>query len=373
MQKTATSNLFLTASSSLKWWYVLPTVNKQDEFYQQLTRMLIKGIRSRQSLVELGNWLIAIAHKAYSARQMDVVDQASQALMNLPLGNEFRNIAYYYQAYCIKRKGQFDEARTLFEQVADEGSSRYRAKAIAALGSIALDSGDISSAMSLNIEATKTACHRQYFDPLAALYGQHTVAVLKGLNEDHRGAIADLETALPLARVVGTAFPAIYCNYLNSLAVEMTATGRLEEAQSLSRIVLATPYAGAYPEWRETWDEIQLKAYRARRSVVSFYQKSVSLYQETQSDNVLQLPERSPEAARPEPARRQKAAKVISLQQWKEKMAKEDILQNIYELSDKDLFLEILELSSQDSITTAELQNILVAVIKITSKQDNPA
>ena len=104
---------------------------------------------------------------------MDVVEQASDILLNLPLPREFKSIANYYKGFCIKRRGQFDEARAMFERVADEAPLRYKARAIIALGSIALDSGDISiSNVSIHRRWPRGALARE-FDPLAALL--HTV------------------------------------------------------------------------------------------------------------------------------------------------------------------------------------------------------
>lgn len=45
----------------------------------------------------------------------------------------------------------------------------------------------------------------------------------------------------------------------NSLAVELFAVWRLEEAKNVSQIVLASPFASPYPEYRETREEIALK------------------------------------------------------------------------------------------------------------------
>jgi hypothetical protein len=46
--------------------------------------------------------------------------------------------------------------------------------------------------------------------------------------------------------------PHVYYDYMNSFAVELCEVGRLEEAKNVSLIVLASPFAPAYPEWRET-------------------------------------------------------------------------------------------------------------------------
>ena len=143
--------------------------------------------------------------------------------------------------------------------------------------------------------------------------------VVKALEGDHRGALGDLEKMLPLVRIASASQPYAYYDYLNSLAVELGEVGRLEEAKNVSRIVLASPFAPAYPEWRETHEEIEIRGWRASRSVVAFTQGI------PEASNIVRLPasdsldqRSSIEAA--EPGAR---ATVLSMQQWKKKMTKQ--------------------------------------------------
>jgi hypothetical protein len=71
---------------------------------------------------------------------------------------------------------------------------------------------------------------------------------------------------------VGRWHPHVYYDYLNSLAAELANNGRLTEARNASRIVLASPFTRAYPEWRETYDEISVKLPHSSRSVVAWSQ-----------------------------------------------------------------------------------------------------
>src|SRR4029077_3907719 len=91
---------------------------------------------------------------------------------------------------------------------------------------------------------------------------------------NHRGALALLESLFPLANSMRSSQPHVYHDYLNSLAVELCEAGRLEEAKNVSQIVLASPYASAYPEWRDTREEIELRGLRASRSTVAVRRRS---------------------------------------------------------------------------------------------------
>src|ERR1051325_4080194 len=76
--------------------------------------------------------------------------------------------------------------------------------------------------------------------------------------------------------------PKVYYDYLNSYTVELTEAGRLEEAQNICRVILASPYAFAYPEWRETEQDLVLRGYKSR--------SSVSVTQQPLSNVVTQIP-----------------------------------------------------------------------------------
>lgn len=371
MQIAARSSFVLTENFSLDLEMLtgLLKANRQAEFYQQTTRAIIKGIRTKEALTNLGQRLTNLAHYAYASRQMDVVEQMSQILMNLPLGREIRNIARYYQAFCIKRRGQFREAYSLFERVADEGPLKYRARAIIALGSLAFDSSDFQSALPLYIEGNRTMLHSREFDPLAAFYANHMLAVINGIGGNHRGSVADLERMLPLARAVGLSYPPLYYNYLNSLAVEMIEVGRLEEARNLSNIVLATPYANTYSEWRETGADLVVRGYRSSRSVLSFPQK-------IRPQNLLHLPEREyTEKVRRNPFHQPRD--VTRLEDWRKKMVKETnggqdnniTSKELDDMTEQDMIVKIFRLSSHEDLTREQLRDILEHIIKVTGNK----
>jgi hypothetical protein len=69
-------------------------------------------------------------------------------------------------------------------------------------------------------------------------------------------------------RLASHEHPALRYDYLNSLAVELAETGRLEEAKHAIEIALRSPFADRYPNWRTTRDEIADKereiSYRPR-------------------------------------------------------------------------------------------------------------
>jgi hypothetical protein len=87
--------------------------------------------------------------------------------------------------------------------------------------------------------------------------------VLKSAEGFHNSALRDLENLEPL---IGHVEPRLYFDYLNSYAIELGESGRKDEARSISRIVLLSPFIHAYPEWQETARDLR----EPNRSFVAF-------------------------------------------------------------------------------------------------------
>jgi hypothetical protein len=89
--------------------------------------------------------------------------------------------------------------------------------------------------------------------------------------------------------------------------------------------VLASPFAAAYPEWRETREEIELLGYRASRSVVAFYQANAEATcsaADSEGGKLVHLPapERDDSPSAIELSPKTQPARVLSMQEWKKKM-----------------------------------------------------
>jgi tetratricopeptide (TPR) repeat protein len=362
MQTAAINSLFLTGFSSY-FRLVKLTKSFSHEFYQQFSEGLIKGLYRQQESKALGDRLVALADHAYCLRQMETVEHIAGLLSALPLGREFEAAASYYKALCLQRQKRFSEARHLLEQVACNGPFSFRAKAMVSIGATYCLLGDYDSSVPLYAEAARAAFDKDAYDLTTIIQVQRMVSVVQSIDGNHHGAINGLEKISPLIQVISRWQPYLYFEHLNSLAVELSEVGRVEEAKRASEITLASPYASAYPEWRETYHDILLRGQRASRSVVSFSQKQLDV------NNVLRLPQAEHGdslklASGP--------ARVLNYSEWKKKMVKEPNgdEQNIENMSDKDIFLEIMHLTSQDDITRKQLEKILEAVKKITAKPD---
>jgi hypothetical protein len=174
---------------------------------------------------------------------------------------------------------------------------------------------------------------------------------------DHKQAVKEFERTFPLIKSIK---PVSYYQYLNSFAVELAEVGRLEEASNICDVLLASPYVFAYPEWRETAEEIRLKLYRSR---------SVSVTQ-VASSNVVLLPERSIETKSAE-----RPAKLLSFTDWKSKMVKEsddDIeIEDLEGMSENDLMVKLLYLATHKGVSEKKLRKVIIYAMKVFSEPED--
>jgi tetratricopeptide (TPR) repeat protein len=232
--------------------FILPlSETKSVELYQGLLR----GISSYQ---QLGNRLIHLAEQAHAFRQFDRVREYGQILSHIPIKHH-QAIGHYFLAVAANSKGNGDqdEAKRLFELAVDTATDTYKVKSIMSLGALSFHRKDFDSALYYYQETVRAG-------KLSAtsLHAIKAISVIKAIEGSHAQAVKDLESILPAIRYT----PAhIHCDILNSYAVELGDMGRKDEARNIMRVVLASPFAFAYPEWRETAEQVQ----RTNRSFVA--------------------------------------------------------------------------------------------------------
>jgi hypothetical protein len=407
MQTAANTSLILTDLSSFERFADLQTAISYGGFYQQLASELVKGVHKAQIFCEVGDRLVMLAEQSHAFRQMDVLEQVSQVLVSLPLPRQYETVGRYHQALCIHNFGRGDvkHAARLLEPIVNEAPSRYRARAMLSMGSMSVRMGDSESALSLYRAASSFASGSDVYDAFAIIHTQKMVAVINSKDGNHRNALTLLENLFPLAHAMRSSQSSVYYDYLNSFAVELCEVGRLEEAKNVSRIVFASPFANAYPEWRETHDEIELRGLRPSRSVVAF-SKTIAeapLCQPTvdasfspaplEGGNVVRLPlaNRGENLAPVETFPASQPARVLSLQEWKEKMAKqsngdpqdkrrrrpatskekEDRLKEMDNLGTRGMLLRAIEMLGDERVSDDRLRRALI-ILEDLESDENP-
>ncbi len=187
-------------------------------------------------------------------------------MLALPISRELKRVAQYYQARRAMLKGDTDSARKLLEGVVEEAIPLYRARALLTMGATYYERGEIDSTLPFYVAAGKAAID---CDLLTLAESQQMIAVIRSIHGDHQQALNDLQQLFPLVRVISRRYPSVYYQFLNSFAVELGETGRINEAQNVCQITLASPFAQAYPQWLETRDELEAKRTSATPSIVA--------------------------------------------------------------------------------------------------------
>ena len=191
--------------------------------------------------------------------------------------------------------------------------------------------------------------------------GYRGIAILKARTGFHASALKDLGNLIPLIR---HAEPLECYDFLNSYAVELAESGRIQEARNISKIVINSPFAFAYPEWQGTANDLR----GSSRSFVAF-NPSKYTYR-----NVLPMPEREHGA---ETKQESRPARVFSLQKWKKKMAKGkqengDKKKPVAEMSAHEMLIRVLDLFGDQSLSEEKLRRMLEAAEKAALEPDKP-
>jgi hypothetical protein len=251
MNKQQTSRLFIANTSNGFDFLVLPETHKL--YPRLIAPALRQQLKNQEDREILGRTLIVICQHAQAAHQVEVMREVSEFLMSLPVRKEFRLIGLYYQAWVLVRTGQLSAAQVIFEQLATHSRFPWKSRAILSVGTCHEINGELDTATASYLEAHRAAADT---DVLVALKSQWMISAIRNVQGDHDYAVTSLENQFPLVRYVAKIYPAIYHDYLNSLAVRHTALGHFNEAERLCDIALSSPFARNFPNWAETREEI---------------------------------------------------------------------------------------------------------------------
>src|SRR2546423_5783568 len=138
-------------------------VSPQGAFYQQIASKLIKAVYDTETLTSAANRLITFADHALILKQTETVEQISRLLIHIPLPQTYQSIGDYYQAFCLKRRGETEQARAGFERLAESPSLplKFRARAMQAIGSSYSERRRYNEAAHFFIQAAQAASINQ--------------------------------------------------------------------------------------------------------------------------------------------------------------------------------------------------------------------
>jgi len=214
--------------------------------------VLARALATAKTVTGITHLLIRLADIAHGRRDLDMLADLSAMLYELP-GGEAQSAGLYYQAIILRRAGKFEASKRLLERLSANAPPTTQARAIQTLGTVYEAQNEWGEATRLYTEALRAA---RGVDPLATYRALGQLAIIKSIAGDHRQALADFQSLWPIARLLTPQHPDLFFHFHNSLAVELAAVGRIDEARKASHIAVASPIAHAYPEWQETAAEI---------------------------------------------------------------------------------------------------------------------
>jgi hypothetical protein len=310
----------------------------------RLYQHLLSGLANYEVVA---NHFVSRIKVAHAFRQTDEVRTLSTLLCNIPI-REYQLIAQYYLVWCKCRDQEYDTES--LERIIEQ-TAAYKAKSLGSRAAFEGYKGDTESEYYFYTEALRASpTISEYIDISKAL------AVVKAKEGFHESAVKDLEELIPMIR---HAEPLVYFDFLNSYAVELGETGRKKEACNISRSVASSPFIHAYPEWQETARELK----SPNRSLAAVERSSRSTH------NVLYMPEIQ-HSTKPQ-IRYNQPARVFNLQSWKQKMSKasnDTAKKSSQEMTDIELVMGIMQLSSQPHLGEDQLRRMLAAIEKIASE-----
>jgi hypothetical protein len=338
MSKQTANNLFMFSP-----------LTEYSGFYQELLR----GIGSYQ---HLGNRLIQLAEQAHAFRQFDKVKEIGELLSHIPVKN-YQSIGYYFLAVAANSIGSGDQvqARRLFELTVETAPTEYKSKALLSLAAVSVNTGNFDSGFYYYNQTIKvTGLNRTGIEALKG------IAVLQAIEGYHGHAVKALENILPLIK---HAEPRFYYDFLNSYAVELGEVGRKEEAHSICKVILASPFIHAYPEWQETARDLKEPTH------------SFVTLEPTRNDphNVVTMP--VAEHVESERVKCNQPARVVNLQRWKTKMGKdkkENEGKPPKDLTPLQIINQIVLFYTNKNTTDEQRYKIWEAVAKIMYQPDPP-
>jgi len=193
----------------------------------------------------------AAAESLYLNRDYDSLSQVADVLCSLPHEGA-QSAGMLYKARCLYRADRTDgRIISLLESASETGPAKTGARAIQALGVVYSRLGNLPEAARLSREAMRAG------DLLTRLRAAFMLSEVASMEGDHQRAFDELRIFRPVVEIVSKVQPYFAGLYCNEIAYDLAQLGRIEEARRFAAFAVSSPFARAYPEWRETAREIE--------------------------------------------------------------------------------------------------------------------
>lgn len=205
-------------------------------------RVVIAKSRFISHLSGYERQLLTAAELAQISRDADTL----RSIASLGLGS----LSLFCEAIGLNRQGKTTEAEVIARQLIEQGPDRFKSKALILLANNRRFT-DPDGALILYDRSRPLA-----EDPATAITIVKMRAVILSDLGKNENALQALEQGVSLLGQL-RCNPPLYTDYLNSLAVECTNVGKLDQARRLCKITTASPWIKLFPGWQETADHLR--------------------------------------------------------------------------------------------------------------------
>jgi hypothetical protein len=219
------------------------------------------------------------ARQAYYERNYREVATAGQELTAIESATEY---GQYFLALAESQQGKrkSNNAKKLFQHLADSPNDAVRAASMLALGLQAYRAKDYKEARCLIKHACEIAdrCGKAL---ITSTMCRTSLAAIHSDLGDYRASISLIHESLPAIYLIGQRIPAYLGMELNNYAYELNRINKPEYASQVITIALNSPYSKLYPEWSDTKSQIDAKLNNV--TDMTEYRKKKSKFTESSS------------------------------------------------------------------------------------------
>jgi hypothetical protein len=195
------------------------------------------------------------ARRAYTERDFSRLADYSKSLINL---SPFEEVGEYYQALTLSQHGAGDieNSQSTFHKLTESPIIQLRAASTLTLGMQEIRRNNYTEAERLIFKATQLALSDSICAPLTLINAHNGLSIIRGIEGDSKESLKVLSAVEPLVKAIGSFYPAMLGQDLNSRAYEHLQLGALEAASHLINKALAIKSVTPFTEWLETKQEI---------------------------------------------------------------------------------------------------------------------
>jgi hypothetical protein len=224
-------------------------------------------VSSLETVEKTAKYLLGLCQQAYMER--DFSELLIQAEKLLQLTPKHQKYGEFYKAQALSNLGKTAIATAIHEGLTESAVTKIRAASLLALGLREFRNEKYEHAVKLVSQASRFALSESICAPITVIRAHTIMAAFYGIHGDGQRSIEMLDSVEPLVKIVGRYAPMMLGQHLNAKAYEISQTGNRNCALHLSKKAISLSISAKYPEWLETYQEIEQSLIPLGTSIVA--------------------------------------------------------------------------------------------------------